>query len=206
MSITHFAGHAWGELPWGRAERPVFLERPKACSTGVWHPCHGIWHPCRTLSACRSMHAHCISSPVQVAARSRTNLFNRSQYRRSYGFRCTPLAHLQIDTEGTEPWVVEGGRRFFQVARPPYVMAEHSDDMMRRATGKPASAFMLTMSELGYSVHQDSFDGPVIPSDQLAGWREPGIRDYWFVLRNGGGEVAHLAAAGEGGVLLGCYP
>ncbi|GAB4816603.1 hypothetical protein N2152v2_003649 [Parachlorella kessleri] len=90
---------------------------------------------------------------------------------------------VKIDVEGNEERVVEGGLRFFQTVRPPYIMAECSDDMMVKATGKPASAFLLKMSGLGYEVRQHSFEGPVLDPAQLADWPEPSINNYWFILR-----------------------
>jgi hypothetical protein len=44
------------------------------------------------------------------------------------------------------PQVLEGGLRFFQTVRPPFVMAECNDGMMIKATGRPASAFLLKAS------------------------------------------------------------
>jgi hypothetical protein len=45
--------------------------------------------------------------------------------------------------------VFEGGMHFFQTVRPPYVMAECNDGMMTKATGKPASAFLLKVCSQG---------------------------------------------------------
>lgn len=59
-----------------------------------------------------------------------------------------------------------------------------------RATGtrkppRPAAWRRLQMSVLGYEVHVGGFEGLAVPQHRLAGWEEPGIRNYYFYLPPG---------------------
>ncbi len=44
---------------------------------------------------------------------------------------------------------------------------------------------MLQMHQLGYTVHQGSFTGQVIPPAKFPSWREPNIVNYYCVRRKG---------------------
>lgn len=39
---------------------------------------------------------------------------------------------------------------------------------------------LVQMHELGYRIHLQSFEGPLIQSQHFAKWQEPNIRNYWF--------------------------
>lgn len=58
---------------------------------------------------------------------------------------------LKMDVEGFEPWVVEGGREFFRVARPLFMMVELST-MTTRATGVTPHELLERLAAPGYEI------------------------------------------------------
>ncbi|GAB4819333.1 hypothetical protein N2152v2_006379 [Parachlorella kessleri] len=92
---------------------------------------------------------------------------------------------VKIDVEGHELAVVKGAQRFFDLVKPAGVMAECNDAMMATATGEGANSLFRKMHELGYTVHQESFTGKVVPPSLFSVWTEPKIVNYWFVRRKG---------------------
>ncbi len=39
------------------------------------------------------------------------------------------------------------------------------------------------MYDLGYDIHQNSFQGPLVTRAQLRNWTEPNIVNYYMILR-----------------------
>jgi len=64
---------------------------------------------------------------------------------------------LKIDTEGFEPWVFNGGKRFFTEVKPRFVQLEISD-MTKEATGIDAPDFLQSLVDMGYNLRKNAFD------------------------------------------------
>lgn len=58
---------------------------------------------------------------------------------------------LKMDTEGFEPWVVEGAQEFFRTVKPRFAQVEVSQ-MADKATGVPARALLRQLAGLGFEL------------------------------------------------------
>lgn len=63
------------------------------------------------------------------------------------------VGSLKMDTEGFEPWVVEGGARFFETVKPPYMQVEVSEAMSVDATGVGPRELLRGFANAGYTLN-----------------------------------------------------
>ncbi|WPT13807.1 hypothetical protein PSENEW3_00001646 [Picochlorum sp. SENEW3] len=69
---------------------------------------------------------------------------------------------VKMDTEGFEPWVIQGGRRFFNTTKPRYFVTELNPPPLKAATNTSSLDFIRQIQSFGYSLRNGSFDSPVL--------------------------------------------
>ena len=74
------------------------------------------------------------------------------------------VGSLKMDTEGFEPWVVQGGKKFFSSVRPRFLQLEVSA-MSDAATGICSTQMLEAFEGLGYEVRQEAFGRPIRARD-----------------------------------------
>lgn len=77
------------------------------------------------------------------------------------------VAALKMDTEGFEPWVIEGGREFFSKVHPPFFTTELNSIALRSGSGYSSMDFIKQILGLGYDLRHLNFDGPLFTEDKL---------------------------------------
>ena len=70
---------------------------------------------------------------------------------------------LKIDTEGFEPWVIEGAQNFLSTVRPRFIQLEAST-MSEAATNVSAVELLTGIVELGYELRETAFSQEIQPS------------------------------------------
>lgn len=68
---------------------------------------------------------------------------------------------VKMDTEGMEPWVLEGAQKFFKRVKPKYLVTELNESAMKASTNYTAMQFINQILSLGYEMRMGSFDQPV---------------------------------------------
>jgi FkbM family methyltransferase len=102
---------------------------------------------------------------------------------------------LKIDTEGFELSIFRGAKLFIKTYRPPYIMAEYNPLFMR-TLGYKESDYWNILEELGYEVHVDSFDGPLVPNlVEYRRGRHQRKLDEIFLIRKDYGDMLRAEAA-----------
>ncbi|KAG7667881.1 hypothetical protein NADE_002480 [Nannochloris sp. 'desiccata'] len=71
---------------------------------------------------------------------------------------------FKMDTEGFEPWVIQGGKKFFSTVRPPFLQLEVST-MSDAATGISSTQMLEALAGLGYEIREHAFGRPVRARD-----------------------------------------
>ena len=71
---------------------------------------------------------------------------------------------LKMDTEGFEPWVIQGGKKFFSSVRPRFLQLEVSV-MSDAATGISSVQMLEALAGLGYEIREGAFGRPVRAAD-----------------------------------------
>jgi len=71
---------------------------------------------------------------------------------------------FKMDTEGFEPWVIQGGKKFFSTVRPPFLQLEVSD-MSDAATGISSTQMLEALAGLGYEIRKEVLGRPVRARD-----------------------------------------
>jgi FkbM family methyltransferase len=71
---------------------------------------------------------------------------------------------LKMDTEGFEPWVINGGKKFFSDVRPRFLQLEVSS-MSDAATGISSLQMLEALAGLGYEIREEAFSRPVRAAD-----------------------------------------
>jgi Methyltransferase FkbM domain len=71
---------------------------------------------------------------------------------------------LKMDTEGFEPWVIQGGKKFFSSVRPSFLQLEVST-MSDDATGISSTQMLEALAGLGYEIREEAFGRPVRAAD-----------------------------------------
>jgi hypothetical protein len=71
---------------------------------------------------------------------------------------------LKMDTEGFEPWVIQGGKKFFSIVRPPFLQLEVSV-MSDAATGISSTQMLEALAGLGYEIRKEALGRPVRAKD-----------------------------------------
>jgi hypothetical protein len=71
---------------------------------------------------------------------------------------------MKIDTEGLEPYIIQGGTIFFSKVKPAYIQMEISS-MSEHATRVDAIKLLNWMELFGYTVHESADGPPVEPKD-----------------------------------------
>lgn len=74
------------------------------------------------------------------------------------------VGSLKMDTEGFEPWVVEGGKKFFSEVRPRFMQLEVSA-MSEAATNVKATDLLEELVSYGYELRESAFSRPIRPKD-----------------------------------------
>lgn len=71
---------------------------------------------------------------------------------------------LKMDTEGFEPWVIQGSKKFLTTVRPPFLQLEVSD-MSDAATGISSTQMLEALAGLGYEIRTEALGRPVRAKD-----------------------------------------
>lgn len=74
---------------------------------------------------------------------------------------------VKMDTEGFEPWVIQGGRTFFKRTKPQYFVTELNPPPLKAATNTSSLDFIRQIQSFGYSLRNGSFDSPVLSKKRI---------------------------------------
>ena len=91
------------------------------------------------------------------------------------------IGALKIDTEGLEPYIIQGGPTFLSTAKPAYIQMEVSP-MSIHATNVDAIKLLNWMELFGYSVHESADGPPVEPKDFTI--HNPGPQNAFLYAKN----------------------
>ena len=88
-----------------------------------------------------------------------------------FGDRIASLAGrvgaVKMDTEGMEPWVLEGARKFFKRTSPRYMVTELNESAMKASTNYTARQFIDQILSMGYEMHTGGFDQAVWTKEMI---------------------------------------
>lgn len=74
---------------------------------------------------------------------------------------------VKMDTEGMEPWVIEGAKTFFKKAAPKYFVTELNEAALKASTNYTAMDFINQILSFGYEMRTGGFDKPAWTKDMI---------------------------------------
>jgi FkbM family methyltransferase len=74
---------------------------------------------------------------------------------------------VKMDTEGMEPWVIEGAQEFFKKTTPKYIITELNESAMKASTNYTALQFINQILSMGYEMRTGGFDQAVWTKEMI---------------------------------------
>jgi FkbM family methyltransferase len=74
---------------------------------------------------------------------------------------------VKMDTEGMEPWVIEGAKKFFKKVAPKYFVTELNEAALKASTNYSAMDFINQILSFGYEMRTGGFDKPAWTKDMI---------------------------------------